>query len=780
MTVFALLLIVIGGPAVLAQSNQVEKVLIQTPKPYTKIVSDVLALGGKVSKQYQHVDAIAVEIPANAVPALRTLVGDAALSKDQVIPAPRGTDSSAKKYGPLSKSLTNRHARSVTTNSVMPDSDFDPYILNMAGLNLQKLHKQGATGNGIVVAVIDTGIRAGFPVASSVLRCENFVDDNRDGRIDSSDGRCLDASIDRWHGTFVAGLIASRAEFDIAGTDLLTSIQQHAPSALKKNAAGQRTILPLRGSAPQASIYAFRAFGFDSTIIAAIDRIIELRHAGVNIKVCNISLGGATRFPGRDALDRAVDALLENDIVPIVAAGDAGPSALTIASPASSFSALNVGATSPAVNDRISWDMFYGLGSGLVFRPSNSTQIAWFSSRGPNSDGRPDPNVVAAGVGNVGQGFFGPDQIDVFQGTSFSSPIVAGVAAVLRQAHPGSTATQIRNAIISSARPKPIDDGFGPMDRGAGLVDAQAADKLLDSGRVPDFLPRPDRPSPDVRTNIERGTDSNGEDSNGEDLTVVHGTVVQRIRSLKPSQRVEILYNIEDQTSQVVISISNFQASGLENPYLGDDLFLMVHSAKTSQIAAIAACDPTLQLFGDYYDFDGDCYPYNSFVRGGAFVVNDPEPGVMRITISGDYTNGGPVSADVTVTSTRESVAKTVAQGKIDNQGIIRFPVEMPNGVQEAGFELSWRYDWGHFPISDIDVKAIRDPDGNSVDFAIVPAHPLDPIPGLDAPQRVSVIAAPGKTLKKGTWQVVAFGFDIPADTDKLELRVTADGKPLK
>ena len=54
--VCALAAMSILGPGAGAQSNQkFEKVLIEAPKPYTKLVSDIAALGGKVTKQYQHI-----------------------------------------------------------------------------------------------------------------------------------------------------------------------------------------------------------------------------------------------------------------------------------------------------------------------------------------------------------------------------------------------------------------------------------------------------------------------------------------------------------------------------------------------------------------------------------------------------------------------------------------------------------------------------------------------------------------------------------------------------
>ena len=789
----ALLSIFVAEPAVFGESHRDEKVLIQVPKPYTQTVAGILSLGGKVTRQFQNIDAIAAEVPEGSMQALRSLVGSGAISKDEPIPMPRSVLPLRKK--PPSPRGAAPQLQSALSSS---DPDYDPYLLNMAGLNLQSLHKKGMTGDRVVVAVIDTGMRPGFAIDTAVLACENFVDDNGDGIVDGRDNRCMD-SRNNPHGTFVAGLIASRpnTDFDLTGTDLLLSIQQWAPTALKKNSRGDRSILSLLGSAPGAAIYALRASGpnsTDSTIIDAIDRIITLKNTrgGPNIRVCNISLGGPTRFPGGDTLDQAVDALLKNGIVPVVAAGDAGPSALTIASPASSFSALAVGATSPAANDRINWDFFLGLGSGAVFRPEtrggNATQIAWFSARGPNSDGRTDPDVVAAGIGNIGQGYSSPAQIDLGSGTSFAAPIAAGLAAVLVQAHGDKTATQVRNAIIASANPKAIGDGFGVLDRGAGLVDAQAADSLLDR-HVPDHLRRPKKPDIKVENNIE----------DVDDLRVLHGTIRETIRNIKPSQRAEVFYAVEDRTDQVVISISNFSALGPQNASLGvDDLFLMVHSAKTSQIAAILPCSSPFPLFGDYFDWDeispgtfqdglGDCNPPDfpdAFTTGGTFIVNDPEPGVMRITVVGDYVNGSAVSADVSVSSRKSPLTKRTAKGKIDERGILVFPVDIPDGIRQATFELSWKGDWSQFPVSDIDFvgRKIQDPSGNFVDVALVPAHPLDPLPGLDAPQVATLTAEPGKTLKKGTWRIGARllpfsesvgGFTTPSDKDVVELRIT-------
>src|SRR5438093_5415833 len=235
--------------AVLAQPQppqKLESVIIKASRPYTKLVSDIQALGGRVKKQYKHVEAIAAEIPSRALLDLMDLAGPEAVSTDLIVPlASRVDPTRGKRAG-----AKNRNSRSKSVASTpVTFSGSNPYLVNNAGLNLQSLHSAGWTGRGVVVAIIDTGLRPGFPhIAGSVIGCENFVDDPGDP------GRCSDAANDP-HGTFVAGLVAAHADFDLTGTDLLASIQQHLPAAVRDN-----RFLSLVGSAPGASIYAMRVF----------------------------------------------------------------------------------------------------------------------------------------------------------------------------------------------------------------------------------------------------------------------------------------------------------------------------------------------------------------------------------------------------------------------------------------------------------------------------------------------------------------------------------------
>jgi hypothetical protein len=145
-------------------------------------------------------------------------------------------------------------------------------------------------------------------------------------------------------------------------------------------------------------------------------------------------------------------------IVPVFAAGNSGPTASTIGSPASYPEALAVGAT------------------------AEDNGIASFSSRGPvvwqNSDGLgpaagtslTKPDVVAPGVAvtsTVGTGWL------AYSGTSMASPHVAGIVALVKQADPalgGQALADVIRRTASDLGPAGPDATFGN-----GLVSASAA-----------------------------------------------------------------------------------------------------------------------------------------------------------------------------------------------------------------------------------------------------------------------------------------------------------------
>ncbi|MEW5901193.1 MAG: S8 family serine peptidase [Acidobacteriota bacterium] len=99
--------------------------------------------------------------------------------------------------------------------------------------------------------------------------------------------------------------------------------------------------------------------------------------------------------------------------------------------------------------------------------------IASFSSPGPTFDGRIKPEVCALGVGNwlAANEASGADTYRNGSGTSFATPLVAGVAAVLLEIHPEWTPTQVRSALLSTAS----RSGQPGNNYGWGIVNAAQA-----------------------------------------------------------------------------------------------------------------------------------------------------------------------------------------------------------------------------------------------------------------------------------------------------------------
>lgn len=117
--------------------------------------------------------------------------------------------------------------------------------------------------------------------------------------------------------------------------------------------------------------------------------------------------------------------------------------------------------------------------------PADANSIAVFSARGPNVDFGIKPDLLAVGENfyTAAESFdpqgtvYGADGYVTTQGTSFSAPLVAGSAAVLKAARPGFTALQYKSLLINSAAgafAAPAQQQH-LQDAGAGLLDLSTA-----------------------------------------------------------------------------------------------------------------------------------------------------------------------------------------------------------------------------------------------------------------------------------------------------------------
>lgn len=112
--------------------------------------------------------------------------------------------------------------------------------------------------------------------------------------------------------------------------------------------------------------------------------------------------------------------------------------------------------------------------------PSLTDRISDFSSRGTRTPGV-KPDVSAPGETIISAGKGTGNLAKNLSGTSMASPHVAGIAALVRQAHPSWSAAEVKATIMSTAirdlfskpdKTKPI---YGPNREGTGRVDALAA-----------------------------------------------------------------------------------------------------------------------------------------------------------------------------------------------------------------------------------------------------------------------------------------------------------------
>jgi hypothetical protein len=228
-------------------------------------------------------------------------------------------------------------------------------------------------------------------------------------------------------------------------------------------------------------------------VLDAIDYILEKR-AEYNIRVTNHSYGPATgssfRFNPAAAESQAVKRMHDAGIVPVYAAGNAGPNADTISANAQNPCAIGV-----ANGDRL-------------------FQLASSSSRGttdnattPGANRAPGPDITAPGTAITASRALngatstplvrpGNPYYATISGTSMAAPHVVGAVAILQEASFATTGQYLKTEqalelLQSTARPMVKADGtaYQPYEVGAGYLDAAAAvARLLERAAPP---PRP-------------------------------------------------------------------------------------------------------------------------------------------------------------------------------------------------------------------------------------------------------------------------------------------------
>ncbi|MDQ3450402.1 MAG: S8 family peptidase [Actinomycetota bacterium] len=306
------------------------------------------------------------------------------------------------------------------------------------------------TGAGVTVAVLDTGITRRLDFGYRVT-----------ARVDlTPDGDGYD---EYGHGTHMAGIV---------GGD------------------GARSDGRWRGSAPGVTLLPVKVASWngatDVSVVLAAMEWIAVHRDEYGIDILSLSFGtDSSQDYEIDPLDFAVERLWNAGVVIVAAAGNRGEGGSKIDKPGDDPRVITVGAA----------DLHDTVGTA-------DDTVALFSSRGPTQDGVAKPDLVAPGITIVSQRAPG-STIDAMRpaarlgkhhfkgtGTSQSTAMVAGVAALVLDAAPGLSPDQVKEILLTTA--SPMTEGVNGA--GAGLVNAERAVDLATTA-PPDSPPPTATPS---------------------------------------------------------------------------------------------------------------------------------------------------------------------------------------------------------------------------------------------------------------------------------------------
>lgn len=311
------------------------------------------------------------------------------------------------------------------------EGDYGPSYGQIALMNGHLLHAMDAKGQGMLIGVLDSGFDG-----TDVLPAFEALRD-RGGIVMARDMVAHDGDVyaDHWHGRSVLSCMAGVLEGQLIGT------------------------------APLADYVLLRTEDAGSEYLVEEDHWVAAAEVADSIgcDIINTSLGYTVfddslqnhAYTDLDGLTTrisiAAGMAAQKGMVPVNSAGNSGSSDwYHISAPADAIDILAVGAVNEA------------------------GESAMFSSHGPSADGRVKPDVCAVGWGAIGLRAAG-DSIAPINGTSFSSPLLAGLVACLWQLHPERTGHDIMDAVRRSASHFANPDA----DYGYGIPDFMQAHEWL-------------------------------------------------------------------------------------------------------------------------------------------------------------------------------------------------------------------------------------------------------------------------------------------------------------
>lgn len=297
----------------------------------------------------------------------------------------------------------------------VPDDPADPVRASEYWLDGAGIRDawQTTRGDGVTIAVIDTGIG----------KVPGVFDEAVTGGTDVSgtgtpDGRTPVGAIDGNHGSWVASLAAGRGAADGKG---------------------------MIGVAPEADLLSISVGFGAAAAVPFTEQVAKAMHWAVDHGADIINLSFTTNTLDWDkSWDDAFLYAFDHDVVVIVAAGNRGSGTNIIGAPATIPGVLTVGGVDQT-------------GTASIEASTQGITIG----------------IAAPSEGLIGVSADG--KVVPWSGTSGAAPIVAGVAALIRSAHPDLDAANVINRIIKTAIAVPGTAKLPDPLYGYGLLDADAA-----------------------------------------------------------------------------------------------------------------------------------------------------------------------------------------------------------------------------------------------------------------------------------------------------------------
>ncbi|MFW5773298.1 MAG: S8 family serine peptidase [Tangfeifania sp.] len=340
------------------------------------------------------------------------------------------------KPGSTRKSVVNKFADPMTQGETLKIDTllYGSSVFQVGQLNGQFLHNQDFKGGGMHIAVLD----AGFYRANQYSAFDSLWINNRILGVKDFVNKDFDAFEMHYHGMSVLSIMGG-------------------------NVPGK-----LIGTAPEASYWLLRSEDIGSEYLIEEDNwVVAAEFAdSAGADIINSSLG---YFEFDDPeMNHTYEDMDGKTTRVTQAANIAASRGMLVFS-----SAGNEG------NNKNGWKYIIAPSDGdsvvAVGAVNSEGSPAPFTSCGPASDGDVKPNVSAVGWNTTVQ--LSNGTIGFGNGTSYSSPVMAGAAACLWQANPFAGASHVKNAIEESAHL------FGNPDSllGYGIPDMKIADKILKS-----------------------------------------------------------------------------------------------------------------------------------------------------------------------------------------------------------------------------------------------------------------------------------------------------------